>query len=362
MSAKRLTERVSAPFSGSRVDREAGTVANVLICGTTSANGREYPVAVFRRDYRKYEGARVNADHGREATVDRRLGWFSQVACGADGKPRGTLNLLKSHPLYERVMEAAERNPALFGFSHVAICRTKPGADGRDVVAAIESVESIDLVAEPATTKSLFEGTAPVAFTRRQLIEWLARHPQATTTQIAAARRLAETDGAAGMDMPALDAPPADETGPQDALDRAFLDAATSEMRDCMAAKGDPARLKKCLGKLKKMLMAHAEIVADDADTDDADAVSGGESRRVKAGAILEAVRALNPALATDAEIVAATPADKRDAVAARLKAVREVVDRPTSAGRGRISEGGVGAAGAPPTDARAFADWLASN
>src|SRR6516162_3416852 len=102
MSIQRVTERTAAPFAGCHADRERGVIHNVLICGTASANGRDYPVSVFKCDYAKYEGRPVNCDHGRETTVERRFGWFSNVRPGPDGRPRGTLNCLKSHPMYER--------------------------------------------------------------------------------------------------------------------------------------------------------------------------------------------------------------------------------------------------------------------
>ncbi|HEY2910973.1 MAG TPA: hypothetical protein VGI99_12045 [Gemmataceae bacterium] len=154
----RITERTAAAFSGARIDREAGTITNVLICGTLSANGREYPAEVLRRDHGVYEGKPVNCDHSKESTVDRRFGWFSNVRPGEDGRPRGTLNALKSHPMFDRVFEAAERHPALFGFSHVAECRTSQNpATGRERIEAITNVLSIDLVADPATTAGLFE-------------------------------------------------------------------------------------------------------------------------------------------------------------------------------------------------------------
>jgi hypothetical protein len=359
MTAKRITERVSAPFTGCRVNRDAGTIDNVLICGTASANGRDYPVSVFRRDYTKYEMRPVNCDHGSVATVDRRFGWFSDVKIGPDGRPRGTLNCLKSHPMYERVMEAAERNPTLFGFSHVAICRTKPGTGGREVVEAIESVESIDLVAEPATTKSLFEGKI-VRLTVKQLAEALVKHPRTSFKAVRALKWLAEMDG---MDaVPATLDAPADDAEPGAALDQAFLDAAVAEMRECMAAKGDPEKLKKCLGKLKKMLQAHAEIVAadadddDESDTDDTDDTDisddgteyGKESKhRRHSGAIRETFDA-HPGIGFAGFTTDLEPAAK-----------------PTSTGRGRISEAvsGTGAhrttESKPPTEGKAFADWI---
>jgi hypothetical protein len=161
-NTRTITAVERAPFASSQVNREAGYIDGVLICGVQSRNGRDYPPAVLTRDFAKYESAPVNADHGDESTVGRRLGWFSDVKPGADGRPRGRLNLLKSHPLAEAVFEAAERNPSLFGMSHVAVCGTKR-VNGRETVESINKVLSIDLVADPATTKSLYESFNPTS-------------------------------------------------------------------------------------------------------------------------------------------------------------------------------------------------------
>jgi len=164
MAVKRLAERVSAtPLSGCRVDRQAGIVFGVLVCGTESANGRKYPWGRgLKCDPRVYEGKPVNCDHGTQNTVERRFGWLANVRVGSDGRPRADLHILKSHPMAGRVMEAAERNPSLFGMSHVAMARTR-SERGVEIVEAITSVESVDIVASPATTKGLYEsvGTRP---------------------------------------------------------------------------------------------------------------------------------------------------------------------------------------------------------
>lgn len=341
---KRLTERVAAPFVGCRVDREAGQIHGVLICGTASANGRDYPVSVFKRDFAKYEGRPVNCDHGREATVERRFGWFSHVKPGTDGRPRGTLNCLRSHPMYERVMEAAERNPALFGFSHVAICRTRPGLGGREVVEAIESVESIDLVAEPATTKGLFEGTMDA------------------------------TLSSAGS------ASSADSTNPADGIKGAFLQACMHLVEQGLDGEMEP---KEVLGKLKEMFASHAKVNGsetepdEDADTDTDTAADqdqdyqndGSESRRPRGKALREAMAACDAAGfrpdSIDLAIVAATAPAKRPATIERLKLAARG-GRVMSTGRSRIDPGLTARPGTtkttegmPPADGKAFAEWI---
>jgi hypothetical protein len=246
------------------VNREAGTIENVLICGTQSANGRDYPPAVFRRDYKAYEGRPCNCDHGKDATVERRLGWFSHVRCDEQGRPRGTLNVLKSHPMYERVMESAERFPGMFGFSHVAECQTTR-KNGREVVEAINRVESIDLVAEPATTKGLFEGLGSMRIST--ICETVRNNKRAPRRLRIAAARLREAVG----DHPASVDLPDDASVGSDASADQMSDAVTSGMKaafdairdQLFAGKLDRKAAKK---KLDAILDAHETVNSTSAD------------------------------------------------------------------------------------------------
>lgn len=249
-----------APFASSQVNREGGFIDGVLICGVTSRNGRDYPAHVLSRDYARYENAPVNADHGDEPTVGRRLGWFSDVKPGPDGRPRGRLNVLKSHPLAESVFEAAERNPALFGMSHVAVCGTKR-INGRETVESINKVLSIDLVADPATTKSLYESFNPErppmkfrAFAEAVAAKWSDHKP--TLIQF-----LKEEMG----EMEMSDAPPMD-AGPDDPVKAAFSQAMHALIDQFDGGGVDGPGL---LAKLKQLMKA-AEKMADkpaEADT-----------------------------------------------------------------------------------------------
>ncbi len=278
MAVKRLTERVSTPFAGASVDREKGIIRGVKLCGGSSANGRDYPPEVFRRDVRKYEGAAIYADHGRDRSVDRKIGWIESPSVDADGTPRGDAHLLKTHPLYERVMEAAERNPAMFGFSHVALCETSYGADGRERVEGLRAIESVDLVAEPATTKGIFEGRvaewntqreepeqhsnqrSAMPVTIRELAAWVTRHPGSTTRQILTLKRLAEMDDGAVGDEPAADAMPPADAEPEDAITNGFKAALMSVIEKALAGDMDHAA---ALKKIKTLLAAHCDATDD---------------------------------------------------------------------------------------------------
>ena len=69
----------------------------------------------------------------------------------------GDLVYLKTHPMAERICEAAERMPDAFGMSHNAQGEGEENKDGVFVVSKIVEVRHVDLVADPATTKSLSE-------------------------------------------------------------------------------------------------------------------------------------------------------------------------------------------------------------
>lgn len=142
-----------------KVDREAGLLRSVKILGHISANGYEYQPAAIARAARLYDGKVVNFNHPSKPSDPRssydRFGWLSGIQVKEDGL-YGDLHYLKSHPFAAPVLEAAERNPALFGMSHVAH-GDKRQRGSRVVVEDIESVSSVDLVSDPATVKGLFE-------------------------------------------------------------------------------------------------------------------------------------------------------------------------------------------------------------
>lgn len=299
--SKLLTERVATPFAGTRVDREAGTIDGVLICGFTSHNGRTYTREMFKRDHVKYEGKPVNTDHSTRpegATVDRRIGWFSDVKLDADGRPRGRLNLLLAHPLTPRVLEAAERNPSLYGFSHVVRAEPgKRGRDGREVIENIEEVVSVDLVAQPATTSGIFEGKS-VPGTLKAFVEALVRHPKTTTKQVVPLKQLCEMDGLdSGMAMDAV--PPADDADAGDheaAIDTAFESAGHAVWSAFTRGEIEFPEMKKKLvelakghGKVKENGPADSGDDGDDTgDTDDDDNPFTPESKQISLGVIWE--------------------------------------------------------------------------
>jgi hypothetical protein len=147
------------------VDREAGIIKNVKILGYESKNGRRYTAEAMQRAKPLYEGVHVNIDHphvlGKEkpdaprSSYDR-FGRLVNVRY-LEGKGLvGDLEYLKSHPMADRVCEAAERMPDMFGLSHNAEGEGDT-EDGVFVVHHIVDVRHVDLVPDAATNKSLSE-------------------------------------------------------------------------------------------------------------------------------------------------------------------------------------------------------------
>ena len=279
MATERITERVTAPFAGSRVDRAAGVIRDVLICGTQSKNGYQYGPRSFG-DGSQYEKRPVYLNHpGRDGgrRIEDKIGWFENVST-TSGRPRGDFHLLKSHPAANQILEGAERNAGLFGFSHIAMCSRsgRPEDEGR--IESVDEVESIDLVAEPATTQGLFEGKRPVTKTTfGKLLEGLStREGYARRKAVRKFLVLAEDDSAMA---PAMDAPvdePAEGADPDEALWSGFTAAIQAILDKYKAGELDKAEASKAIGKY---LSAHARLTDGGSEDPDAGTESdeGGE-------------------------------------------------------------------------------------
>ena len=164
----RFIEYTSALAPQSRVDREAGIIHDVLILGSRSANGRTYTADAMSAAAKLYEGVPVYIDHqpeGRRSYRDK-IGRLSNVVF-RDGGLRGDLRINPAHPAAAQLLWDAEHHPAAVGLSHDAEGRVVT-RDGQTIVEAIEFVRSVDLVAEPATTRSLFEDVSMPSKVREQ--------------------------------------------------------------------------------------------------------------------------------------------------------------------------------------------------
>lgn len=145
------------------VDREAGIIKNVKIIGFVSDNKRKYSPKSLKAAIPLYEGIKVNINHPAKPNDPRkaedRFGKFVNVRFVEGEGLYGDLLYLKSHDMANSVCEAAERQELndAFGMSHNAQGKGSVGKDGFFNVEEITEVRHVDLVADPATTKSLSE-------------------------------------------------------------------------------------------------------------------------------------------------------------------------------------------------------------
>jgi len=173
---RKQTLREIQTADGAEVDREAGVIRGVKVLGYESLNDRTYERAAVKKAIPMYEGIRVNIDHNdkQNPSKDRRVAdRFGRLVNIHETKTGlvGDLEYLKSHRLAEQTTEVADRMPEMLGLSHNAEGRTRRDK-GRTIVEEITRVRSVDLVSDPATTRSLFESEdMTVTKTIREIIE-----------------------------------------------------------------------------------------------------------------------------------------------------------------------------------------------
>ena len=240
----------SVPLQTSGIDHENCVIRGAKILGRDSAHGYEYTERAMQEASKCYEGISLNVDHqrdGKERPLAARIGWVTESEY-RDGAVYGTLNLLKSHPMTPSIVEMAERNPLLFGLSHVAKTPDiKPVRAGKPKVESVWSVSSVDLVQKPATNKGLFESEEPVSKTKtlREFVDGIADHPEKSKLL-----KLMESDPALGNAMMTGE-PDGDEGGTDGAVKAAFEAAIVAAFRD------DSLDMKATLAKIKAVLKAY---------------------------------------------------------------------------------------------------------
>ncbi len=147
-----------------RVDARTGVIHGVKILGLQSRNGRTYLPEALADAARLYENAKVNVNHPKgNPTGPRdyqdRIGVIRNVAVRTGEGLFADFYFNPKHVLAEQLAWDAEHAPENVGFSHNV--QAKTGRRGRQVVVeAITKVQSVDLVADPATTAGLFESNA----------------------------------------------------------------------------------------------------------------------------------------------------------------------------------------------------------
>jgi hypothetical protein len=158
-----LQEFVTSRGIELRVDQPQGVIRGVKILGLESRNGRSYLPEALAAAVPLYEEAKVNVNHPKGDPLaprdyQDRLGVIRNVAARPEGL-FADLHFNPKHALAEQLLWDAAHTPENVGFSHNVQARTSRQGD-RVVVEAITKVQSVDLVADPATTRGLFEATA----------------------------------------------------------------------------------------------------------------------------------------------------------------------------------------------------------
>lgn len=155
-----LQELVNSRGVAVRVDSGRGVIRGVKLLGLESRNGRKYLAGALNKAATLYEGAKVNVNHPKGSPLaardyQDRLGSIRNVRVTTEGL-FGDLHYNPKHALAEQLAWDAEHAPENVGFSHNVEARTSRSS-GQTVVEAILKVQSVDLVADPATTRGLFE-------------------------------------------------------------------------------------------------------------------------------------------------------------------------------------------------------------
>jgi hypothetical protein len=154
-----------------RVDRPASAIRGVKVLGLESRNGRTYLPEALAQAAVLYEDAKVNVNHPRgnpsgPRDYQDRIGAIRNVVVRPGEGLFADFHFNPKHALAEQLVWDAEHSPENVGFSHNVEARVARVGE-RVVVEAITRVQSVDLVADPATTRGLFEsedatkGTVP---------------------------------------------------------------------------------------------------------------------------------------------------------------------------------------------------------
>jgi hypothetical protein len=156
-----LQEFVNSRGVAIHVDRTQSVVRGVKILGLESRNGRTYLPEALAEAARLYEDAKVNVNHPKgdpsgPRDYQDRIGTIRNVAMRAGEGLFGDFHFNPKHALAEQLLWDAEHAPENVGFSHNVEARLRRSGQSA-VVEAILRVQSVDLVADPATTRGLFE-------------------------------------------------------------------------------------------------------------------------------------------------------------------------------------------------------------
>jgi hypothetical protein len=166
-----IQEYVDSGGEPLRVDRELGVIRGVKLLGLKSRNGRRYLESALAQAVNLYEGAKVNVNHPKGHPLaprdyQDRIGIIRSVRLRPGEGLFADLHFNPKHNLSEQLAWDAQHAAQNVGLSHNVLAQTNQ--EGQEtVVEAIAKVQSVDLVADPATSRGLFEQIAPAESTHQ---------------------------------------------------------------------------------------------------------------------------------------------------------------------------------------------------
>jgi hypothetical protein len=152
----------STPRGLRGVDRAKSIVYGVKVLGFNSQNGRVYERQAIQEAIHLYNQCPVNKDHITDApSFSDRIGWLSNPRLEADGLYADFHYNPHAEGVDSFLWFAENNGLGDIGFSHMVQGKWTLDPDGTERVVRIDRVKSVDLVANPATTKNIFESEVP---------------------------------------------------------------------------------------------------------------------------------------------------------------------------------------------------------
>lgn len=139
-----------------------GVISGVKLLGMQSKNGRSYSEQAIQKALASkfYEGATIYVDHpgkgGQGRSYRDRFARVENVRMEQGKGLFGDMRFNPHHPMAAQVIWDAENKTEGVGLSHNIIAKTR-NVKGGEIIEEITKVHSVDLVDNPATTRSLFE-------------------------------------------------------------------------------------------------------------------------------------------------------------------------------------------------------------
>lgn len=277
------TKRMQESTEGfANIDRDAGVIRGVKVLGLKSRNHqgkREYLREAASKAVSLYEGRKIYIDHvkleesakSRSTRSTRQTGdrWGKLINVAPDdaGELRGDLHYIKTHPMTEQILEAAERFND-FGLSHDASGKVQE-ENGREVVYELTEVHSVDIVQDPATNKNLFESVQTMKKNLRAVLRENIKQSQAPFL-------LARLTEMADIYDDAMEMEVEPETSPEDQVKEAFKTA-------IMAILDGDYTTEEQIAKIKMLLDVQTELAGGEGAAKKSTPPTDGESPMTEA-------------------------------------------------------------------------------